>query len=214
MGSQIVTIAMTTGANAEAIGPLVADRLGFQFVNDEIIDGAAARAGVSRAAVAEVERSPSLMSRIMAALASGAVAETPGAVSMDQVDASPSYHRLIQDVIRQTAAKGNVVILAHGASILLAGTPGLLRVLVTASPAIRARRLAAEARRDESWAAREIERTDGERRSFFKRLHGLDAELATHYDLVVNTDVLSVEDAGRIIAGAAGKEMDSTRTRS
>lgn len=78
-------------------------------------------------------------------------------------------------------------------------------MLVTASPVIRARRLAAEARREEGWAAREIERTDGERRSFFKRLHGLEAELPTHYDLVVNTDVLPVEEAARIIAGAAGK---------
>jgi cytidylate kinase len=205
MGAQIVTIAMTTGAAAETIGRLVADRLGFLHVSDEIIDGAAAKAGVSRETVAEVERSPSLMSRIMMALASTAVAEAPGPVTMEHVDTSPSYQRLIQDVIRQTAAKGNVVIVAHGASILLAGTPELLRVLVTGSPAIRARRLAAEARRDAAWAAREIERTDGERRSFFRRLHGLDAELPTHYDLVVNTDVLSVEEAARIITAAARK---------
>jgi cytidylate kinase len=205
MASQVVTIAMTTGADAEVIGRAVADRLGFQYVSDEIIDGAAAQAGVSREAVAEVERSPSLMSRIMAALATGAVGAAGEPLTAAHLDSSPSYESLIQDVIRQTAAKGNVVILAHGASILLAGTPGVLRVLITGSAAHRARRLAAAARKDQAWATREIERTDGERRSFFRRLHRLDAELPTHYDLVVNTDVLSAEQAARIITTAAGK---------
>lgn len=78
---------------------------------------------------------------------------------------------------------------------------------------VRARRLAAESGKDERWGGREVERTDGERRSFFKRLHGIDAETATHCDLVVNTDVLSVEEAARIIAGAAGEAWASPLRR-
>ena len=39
--------------------------------------------------------------------------------------------------------------------------------------------------------------------SFFKRFHNLDEELPTHYDLVVNTDVLSPEGSARVIAHAA-----------
>ena len=205
MVSQIVTVAMTTGGQAPQVARLVAERLGYHYVNDEIIDRAAAHAGVSREEVEEVERSPSLLGRIMTALASGGVGAYGASVAPDAIDASPSYRRLIQDVIRETAAQGRVVILAHGASILLAGAPGLLRVLVTASPATRAGRLAAERGRDERWAAREIERADGERRSFFKRFHDMDQELPTDYDLVVNTDVLSAEEAARIVACAAGQ---------
>jgi cytidylate kinase len=204
MGAQIVTIAMTAGTHAVEVGRQVAERLGFRYVNDEIIDRAAAQAGVSRETMAEVERSPSLLSRIVTAIASGVLGQSAVHISPEDIDASPSYQRLIQDVIRETAAKGRVVILAHGAGMLLAGTPGVLRVLVTASPATRIRRLAAESGRDERWAAREIERSEGERRSFFKRFHDLDEELPTHYDLVVNTDVLSAEEAARVIACAAG----------
>ena len=97
----------------------------------------------------------------------------------------------------------NVVILAHGASILLAGKPGVLRVLVTASPATRAGRVAAEAGTNERQATREIQHSDRERKSFFKRFHNLDEELPTHYDLVVNTDVLSSDASAHIIAHAA-----------
>ena len=206
MGSQVVTtvtVAMMMGAHAEPVARAVAERLGFRLVSGEIIDRAATQAGVSREEVEVVERSPTLMSRIMAMLASGGVGAYGASVEPDRIDASPCYRRLIQDVIRETAASGRVVILAHGASILLAGTPGLLRVLVTASAATRARRLAADNGRDERWASREVERSDGERRAFFARFHDKDEELPTDYDLVVNTDVLTVEDAARLIAAGA-----------
>lgn len=204
MGLQVVTIAMTTGAQAEEIGRLVADHLGFQYVSDEILDRAAEHAGVSRQAVAEVERSQPLISRIMSSLATGMSPEWAGPfLGPDEIDPSPSYRQLIQDVIREIAAQRNVVILAHGASILLAETPGVLRVLVTASPATRAGRVAIESGHDERQATREIQHADRERRAFFKRFHGLDEELPTHYDLVINTDVLSPEAVARVIAYAA-----------
>lgn len=201
MTTEIVTIAMTTGARAEQIGRLVAERLGFRHVNDEIIDRAAEHAGVSRQAVAEVERSPTLITRIMSALAGGMSNEWAGhSLTLGEIDPSVSYRRLIQDVIREIAAQRRVVIVAHGASILLANTPGVLRVLVTASPATRAARLAMELGHDDRQAARAIQHADSERRAFFKRFYDLDEELDTHYDLVINTDVLTPDVAARLIA--------------
>jgi cytidylate kinase len=203
MTTEVVTIAMTTGARAEQIGRLVAEQLGFRHVNDEIIDRAAEHAGVSRQAMAEVERSPTLISRIMSSLAAGVTNEWAGrALSLEEIDPSISYRRLIQDVIREIAAQRRVVIVAHGASILLAQTPGVLRVLVTASSATRAGRLATELGHDDRQATRAIQHADGERRAFFKRFYDLDEELDTHYDLVINTDVLSPEAAARLIAHA------------
>src|SRR3989442_13089141 len=75
MGLHVVTIAMTTGARAEQIGRLVADLLGFRYVNDEIIDRAAEHAGGSRREGGEGEHSPSLISRIMTAMGSGPPSE-------------------------------------------------------------------------------------------------------------------------------------------
>ena len=204
MGVEVVTIAMTTGARAEQIGRLVAEQLGFRHVNDEIIDRAAEQAGVTRQAVAEVEQSPTLISRIMNSLAAGMAAEWSGrALTRDEIDPSASYRQLIQAVIREVAAQKQAVILAHGASILLADTPGVLRVLVTASPSTRVARVAKESGQDERQAKRDIERADGERRAFFKRFYDLDQELETHYDVVINTDVLAPETAARLIAYAA-----------
>ena len=206
MGAEVVTIAMTTGARAEQIGRLVAEQLGFRYVNDEIIDRAAEQAGVSRQDVAEVEHSPTLITRIMNSLAAGMAAEWSGrSLTGDEIDPSASYRGLIQAVIREVAAKRKAVILAHGASILLANSPGVLRVFVTASPSTRIARVAQESGSDERQARREIERADGERRAFFKRFYDLERELETHYDLVINTDVLAPDAAARLIAYAATK---------
>jgi len=203
MSTRVVTIAMTTGAHADDVGRLVAEHLGWRYVSDEIIDKAAEQARVSRREVEGAEHSPSLISRIISAFGSAALREygdlvTPG----EDMEVSPSYRRLIQKVIREVAAKGNVVILAHGASILLARQPNVLRVLVTASGDLRASRLAAASGGDLQQATREVQRTDGERRAFFKSFYDLDEELPTYYDLVVNTDVLTPAKAARIIAYA------------
>src|SRR5262249_57607718 len=112
VGFQVVTIAMMTGASAERVGRLAAEQLGYEFVNKEIVDRAAEQAGVSRQEVAEVEHSPSLISRIMSAIGGSVVpAEYAGPpLTQDEIDPSPSYRRLIQDVIREVAARKNVVI--------------------------------------------------------------------------------------------------------
>src|SRR5262245_18377863 len=97
---------MMTGAGAERIGRLAAEHLGFQFVNDEIIDRAPELAGVSRPEVAEVESSPSLISRIMSMLGGAVAPEYSGRpMTPDEIDPSPSYRQLIQNVIREIAAR-------------------------------------------------------------------------------------------------------------
>ena len=75
-----------------------------------------------------------------------------------------------------------------------------LRVLVTASPETRATRIADLKGVDQSRAAREVKSSDVARRDYLKRFYDIGEELPTHYDLVVNTDVLSVEQAARLVS--------------
>jgi cytidylate kinase len=117
--------------------------------------------------------------------------------------ASPAYEGLFERVIRETANRGDVVIVAHGASIPLADTSGLLRVLVTASPRVRAERLAGEANLKASEARKAIAESDRQRREYLRRFYNVRQELPTHYDLVVNTDVLTLPQAAQLVVSAA-----------
>ena len=104
----------------------------------------------------------------------------------------------------QTAARGKVVIVSHAASFALDRRPETLRLFVTASPKVREERVAAAAEGDDrTQAARVIKDSDAGRRDYLKRFYSIDSESPTDYDLVVNTDQLSSEQAAEIVLRAA-----------
>jgi cytidylate kinase len=203
MECRVIAISRTLGAGAEEIGHAVADRLGFRYVNNQVINWAAERAGVSPETIEKTEHSPSLVERILTFVGTAGVETGHAAFVAPAGDPSIKYERLIESVIRETARQGNVVIVAHGASVPLAGSPGLLRVFLTASPDIRAERLAKSGGIKESEATKMIDRSDRERREFLQRFYEVKEELPTRYDLVINTDKLASEAAVELIVGAA-----------
>ena len=111
---------------------------------------------------------------------------------------------LIRETIHETTAQGEVVIVAHAAAFALAGRDDLVRVLVTAPVEIRTRRLAEARDGDQAKAATELKRSDEARAAYLKTFYGVEHELPTHYDLVVNTEVLDPDEAADLIARAAG----------
>jgi cytidylate kinase len=110
---------------------------------------------------------------------------------------------LVRDAIRDTAAEGNIVIASHAAAMVLADRDDTLRVLVTASPRTRARRIASVQHLDERPAEKLVAAADASRADYLKRFHNVDREQPIHYDLVVNTDVLPPEVGADVVALAA-----------
>jgi cytidylate kinase len=198
MDCSVVAISRTLGAGGEDLGHLLAADLGFRYVDAEIITTAAQQAGVSRETLEKTEARKPLLSRILENIAKAGPpimygpAEFAVAAAGDAAGQA-SYEALITDVIHETASEGKVVLVAHGASIPLAGLPGLVRVLVTASPKVRAQRVALERGMTADKAASAIADSDRARAEYFKRFYGVDHELPTHYDIVLNTDVAGIK---------------------
>lgn len=210
MSYSVVAVARSLGAGGDEIGRAVAKELGFRCADEEIITRAAQEAGVSPETVAQVEHTPALITRILESMARAPIdpADPQGWVLADTSipERASEYEDLIERVIRETADEGDVVILAHGASIALAGKDGLLRVFVTASRDVRAKRLAKEADVSEKEARKAIADSDRQRREYLRRFYDVRQELPTHYDLVINTDALTVPRAVQLIVSAAGRQ--------
>lgn len=207
MACTVVCISHAAGAGGEEVGRLVADRLGFLYVNEEIVARAAAKGGVDAADVADEERRKSLAARALNAIAQGGgEAWTLGAVgplgSGDELD-SDDIRSLIRETIEQTAARGKAVIVAHAASYAIGHGDGVLRVLVTASPETRTTRVAEAEGLDQAEAARAVKESDAGRADYLKRFYDVREESPTHYDVVLNTDALTVEQAADLISQAA-----------
>jgi uncharacterized protein len=207
MTRTVVCISHAAGAGGEEVGRLVAERLGFLYVNEEIVARAAAKGGVDAADVADEERRKSLAARALNAIAQGGgEAWALGAVgplsSREELD-SDDIRSLIRETIEQTAARGKAVIVAHAASYAIGHGDGVLRVLVTASPETRTTRVAEAEGLDQAAAARAVKESDASRADYLKRFYDVREESPTHYDVVLNTDALTVEQAAELISQAA-----------
>ena len=206
MQTRVVTVSHATGAGGSAIAHAVAARLGFRYIDEDIIAVAAHKEGVDAALVADTERRKTFVERLISGLAEAVspAAIGGGTLVPDTITPDASLRTLIIDAIRETADRGNAVIVSHGASIPLAGRADTLRVLVTASVETRMRRIAQSGQSD---AARFVGDNDVARADYLQRFYGVEQELPTHYDLVINTDALSSDEAADIIAAAARRRV-------
>jgi cytidylate kinase len=206
---KVVCISCASGAGGEEIGKLVAERLGFTCTDEEVVARAAARGGIDAGSVADEEKRKSRAARVLQALALSGDAGLAAGVPLHPADDGPSsaeVRALIRETIEHLAAQGNVVIVAHAASHALPGRSDVLRVLVTASPDVRARRIGDSSGVDRSGAARAVRESDAGRRDYLRRFYDLRDEQPTQYDLVLNTDFVSVERAVGLIAFAASSD--------
>ena len=208
MQKRVVAISTTHGSEGRHIGGLVAQLLEFGYVDEQIITIAAEKRGIDPAVVADAEKRKSLVLRVLEGLGEGAPTAIGGGpmwVPDDSSELARSYdlRSLIVEAVRETAARGDVVIVAHAASFALAGREDLLRVFVTAPPETRVRRIAQLPELSEAQAEREVKRSDAARADYLKRFYGVDHELPTHYDLVVNSEFVEPETAAGLIARAA-----------
>jgi cytidylate kinase len=199
MAYQVVCLSAVDGSGGEQVGPLVAERLGYRVVNEEIVAGAARQAEVDPQLLADVERRKSMINRVLERIGPAAAATASmGAYVTPPIDDLPTdstLRDLIRSTIDQVAEAGQVVIVAHAASFALRARPDTLRVFLTASPETRAARLSQD--------AKQLGKLDGNRADYLKRFYDVGAEQPYHYDLVLNTDRLEPKAAAEIIARLA-----------
>jgi len=203
----VVCISHATGASGSEVGRLVAERLGFRYVDEDIVAQAAAKGGVDPGELADEERRKSFLARVLDEFGRGASGEAWAMLGpmppAGQGATGDDLRALIREAIEETAARGDAVIVAHAASHAIGERQDALRVLVTASPHTRAARLSEAEKLDGPAAAKAVKEADAARADYLRRFHDLDEERPTQYDLVVNTDQLSVEDAAELVYAAA-----------
>jgi cytidylate kinase len=208
MACTVVCVSHATGSGGEEVGNLVARRLGYVYVDEEIVARAAAQGGLEPRDIADEEHRRSFAARVLEVLAEGggdAWSFGSGVTAATENIRPADIRALIRETVVQTAARGRVVIVAHAASYAVEPDPERLRVLITGSPTTRAQRVRTQGTIDESQAVRMVKESDAGRRDYLKRFYGVDRESPTDYDLVINTDVLSTDQAVDIISQVAGR---------
>src|SRR5262245_58500070 len=200
MARAIVCVSAAEGAGGAEVARLVAERLGVRLIDEELIQRAAASAGVDPAVMADVERRRSLLERLVETVGASADAAAFAMVGVPPELVTPSaegagLRELIRSAIEETATEGvGMVIYQHAASVALARREDVLRVLVTAPDELRRERVARERGLDAGAAAKAVAESDRGRANYLKRFYGVDAEAPALYDLVVSTERLEPDE--------------------
>ena len=106
----------------------------------------------------------------------------------------------------KVAEKGNTVFFGRGSQLMLNSFGCALHVLVTGSMEKRIQRVMADYKMSKEVAEKIIERSDQDKGGFIRFAYDQDWLNAYLYDLVLNTDKLSVESAVQVVADSARSE--------
>ena len=106
--------------------------------------------------------------------------------------------RLIDDKLREEAAKGNAVIDGQLAASM-AGDNSDLNILLTASVENRIRRISERDSTEFEFARRETITREGSEKARYFEYYGVDVSDHSIYDLIINTDKYDLEDVITIV---------------
>jgi cytidylate kinase len=179
----IVAISDTLGSRGDVMGRELARRLGWEFADREVIAKAAEQFGEAVGELSQVtEERPSLWERF--------------------TDSKRRYLLYIEASVFEMAVRDRVVVVGHGAAIMLRDLPHALRVRVSAPERARVQRVRQAHGLSESAALDAVRDSDSERASRMRYLYHVDMDDAFLYDLTINSERVDVDDGVRLIAEA------------
>ena len=226
----VITISGAVGSGARELGLLVAQRLGLDLIDQQILGDAARRLGVRVEQVAERdERCLGLRERLAGLLrsflersallgtdplAGGTGLEvifsrtyTEMASQLEEGQAleidDALYVKVLTGVFQELAYRGDVVVMGRGSHVALRDFPGALHVLTLAPREMRVQRFAEREGLSPEEAARQVAQADRGRTLFYRRLWKVEADDPQHYHLTVVTARLPLAVAAEAVAVAA-----------
>ncbi len=195
-----ITITREMGSGGAYIAMQVARRLGYVYMDQQILQKAAGELGCDQGELEErEERLQSFWDKLIAVFAMGAP---------EGVYVPPprwiSDERLIETekrLMRELAAKGPCVVVGRGAFYFLRGQAKLFNVFIHAPISFRIRRvMTIYGVKSEKEAAEMIDRSDQARNRYIRFCTGLHRLDARNYHLAIETGTIDFNSATEIIA--------------
>lgn len=176
----IVTISRGTFSGGKMLAECLAERLGFRCVDRDVIVERAAASGVSQEELRDaLQKPPSFLERFQ--------------------HKKYMYLALIQAALAEEVRTGRVVYHGNAGHLLLGGGNPVLRVRIIAPLEFRLKMAQDRLKFSRNEALAYIEKMDDHRRKWTHYLYGVDWGDPTLYDVVLNLEHISIEEACNIL---------------
>jgi len=201
MGTNAITITREFGSMGRPIAKIVAEKMGYEYLDRDIIDAAVKKAGIPIEEFLQMDEKPlSAYDKMMYPLGIG------DAVKQDRIFAAE------EEAIRELAEKQNCVIVGRCSDYILhkANKKNLFSVHIYAPVQVRKNFGMEQLEIRPDKIDDYIIRVDSGRSDFYKRHTGVSFSSMTYRDMMLNSESLSKEEIADVICYMAklkfGKE--------
>jgi cytidylate kinase len=194
----IIAISRQIACGGTFIAKSVAKRLGYQYVDRDVLYEAARNLGADVRDLAGMEeRSSDFWEDLFRAFSFGSPDSSYTAPSRRPVYCKDLFNAEAS-IILKLAQSHNAVIVGRGAGQVLADHPGLLSIFLHAPEHIRITRLT-EVLHDREQATQTVRESDENRKKFMHDMTGINWTDATNYHLSIDTSKVGLEAAANMI---------------
>ena len=201
----IITIGRECGSGGRHIGKKLADELGIQCYDKELIDVAVKKSGLCKEIFETHDEKPTssfLYSLVMDTYSLGYASSA----YMDM----PLNHKVFLaqfDTIKQIASEESCVIIGRCADYALADFPNVVTVFITADEDVKINTLMGRHDMTEAQAKSFMAKTDKKRASYYNYYSSKRWGDSKSYDLCINSSKVGLEGAIRIIKAFAEEKQ-------
>ena len=198
-----ITISRQYGSGAGEIAARLAARLNWRLVDHEIVAQVAQHLGITeqKAAVRD-EAAEGFITRVLSRIqflpSVTTVTDPTYQVTTDDIDAQ-QYREALQRVVETAADSGQAVIAGRSGAAMLAGRRDVLHVRIVAPLKALIAYVVLREGLDAASAQARIREKDRNRAQFMQTLYHHHVDDLELYDLVINTAVLSLDQAVELI---------------
>lgn len=209
----VITIARQFGAGGKTLGLLVANRLSYTLVDEEIVELIAQEANVSSEWVDSVARetgSEKFLKRMLFKFGPFRKGYVDIAMETNQGYFDGNlYISLLYKIIPQIAKEDDVVILGRGGQFILADHPNTYHFLMIADIEYRIKFMMDHYDLDRKQAQVVVDKQSKRRLNLYRYFARTDYDHPAHYHLVFNMNKVSMEDAVQSVCQVTGGHASS-----
>ena len=188
----IITISREPGSGGRIVAQKLAAKLNVEVFHQEVLHAMAKRAEVSEQMLATMdEKGLSILEDWISSLV------------YDRHMWPDEYLQHLMHVIGTIGKHGRAVVVGRGANFILPPEQRF-RVRITAPRRLRIQNVARDFNLSEDEAKRRVIKTESDRKAFIRKYFNADIADPDNYDLTINTENLSVDQAADVIAAALG----------
>lgn len=198
----VITISREVGSGGRTIGRALAEKLGVRFCDKNLINSLVEKFDLSAKNIEMIKGQKKnwladILQRITPVPHAGALGSTgqefAPAVTNDEL------FRAESEILKEIAAQESCVIAGRSGFFILKDCPNKLDILIRSSLSNRISRIMEKQNVSREEAERIVERVDAQRENFVRRYTDTSRYDARNYDLVLNVDGLTGDEAVDII---------------